>query len=283
MSKASLPLRKLKLPNGESVPALGQGTWHMAEDPSRRAGELAALQLALDLGMTMIDTAEMYGDGAAEELVGQAIEGRRDEVFLVSKVLPHHATRSGTIEACEQSLRRLRTDRLDLYLLHWRGDVPLEETLDGFNELIQSDKIRSFGVSNFDVDDMNELLVKASKGAVQTDQVLYNLTRRGIEGTLMPFCRELRIPITAYSPIEQGRVLENPTLSGVAARHGATSAQVALAFVLRQGVFAIPKAGSSAHVRENRAAADLQLSEEDLATLDRAFPRPLHPVPLETL
>jgi diketogulonate reductase-like aldo/keto reductase len=283
MSKASSPLRKLELPNGESVPALGQGTWHMAEDPSRREGELAALQLGLDLGMTMIDTAEMYAEGAAEELVGQAIEGRRDEVFLVSKVLPHHATRSGTIEACEQSLRRLRTDRLDLYLLHWRGDIPLEETLDGFDELMQDDKIRSFGVSNFDVADMKELLGKADKGAVQTDQVLYNLTRRGIELTLMPFCRELRIPITAYSPIEQGRVLENPTLRRVAARHGATTAQVALAFVLRQDVFAIPKAGSSAHVRENRAAADLQLSEEDLATLDRAFPRPRHPVPLEML
>jgi diketogulonate reductase-like aldo/keto reductase len=256
----------------------------MAEDARRREDEVAALRLGLDLGMTLIDTAEMYADGAAEELVGEAIAERRDDVFLVSKVLPDHATRRGTIAACEGSLRRLGTNRLDLYLLHWRGPVPLEETLDAFAALVRAGKIRNWGVSNFDVSDLAELVDLPGGEDVQTDQVLYNLTRRGIEYDLLPWCRQRGLPIMAYSPIEQGRLLGHPLLQGVAARHGATPAQVALAWVLRQdSVNAIPKAGTPAHVRENRTALDLHLTEQDLATLDRAFPPPTGPQPLEML
>jgi diketogulonate reductase-like aldo/keto reductase len=272
------------LPSGEHVPALGQGTWHFAEDPRRRAGEVAALRLGLDLGMTLVDTAEMYGNGAAEELVGEAIAGRRDEVFLVSKVLPHHASRRGVLDACRASLRRLRTDRLDLYLLHWRGNVPLAETVQAFQELTTAGVIRHWGVSNFDVDDMAELLAVPGGTRVETDQVLYNLSRRGIELDLLPWCRAHRLPVMAYSPIEQGRILGSEVLAAVAARLGATPAQVALAWVLRQpGVCAIPRAGTPAHVRENRAALDLQLGPTEVAALDRAFPPPVSKVPLEVL
>lgn len=282
MSAAAI--RTIKLPSGESMPVLGQGTWGMAEDTRRRADEIAALRLGLDLGMTLIDTAEMYADGAAEKLVAEAIAGRRDEVFLVSKVLPSNASRRGTITACERSLRRLGTDRLDLYLLHWRGPIPLEETLDAFAALVRTGKIRLWGVSNFDVSDMEELVDLPGGTAVATDQVLYNLTRRGIEYDLLPWCRERGLPIMAYSPIEQGRLLGHRELQGVAARHGATPAQVALAWVLRQdGVNAIPRAGTPAHVRENRAALDLRLTEQDFAALDRAFPPPTGPRPLEML
>jgi diketogulonate reductase-like aldo/keto reductase len=278
------PVRTTRLPSGEAVPVLGQGTWYMGDDPRRRADEIAALRLGLDLGMTLIDTAEMYGNGAAEELVGEAIAGRRDEVFLVSKVLPGNATRSGTIAACERSLHRLRTDRLDLYLLHWRGGTPLEETLGAFETLARAGKIRHFGVSNFDLADMDEMWALEGGAAAATDQVLYNLTRRGIEWDLLPWCRERGVPIMAYSPIEQGRLLRHPELRAVAARHGATPAQAALAWVLRQDdVIAIPKAGDSRHVRENRVALDLHLAEEDLAALDRAFPPPAGPRSLEML
>jgi diketogulonate reductase-like aldo/keto reductase len=281
---AATVVRTIKLPSGEAIPVLGQGTWGMAEDARRRESEVAALRLGLDLGMTLIDTAEMYADGAAEELVAEAIAGRRDDVFLVSKVLPDHASRRGTIVACEDSLRRLGTDRLDLYLLHWRGRVPLEETLDAFTALVHAGKIRHWGVSNFDVSDMKELVGQPGGAAVATDQVLYNLTRRGIEYDLLPWCRQRRLPIMAYSPIEQGRMLGHPGLRGVAVRHGATAAQLALAWLLRQeSLTAIPKAGTPAHVRENRAALDLRLTEEDLATLDRAFPPPTGPRPLEML
>jgi diketogulonate reductase-like aldo/keto reductase len=277
-------VRTIKLPSGEAIPVLGQGTWGMAEDARRREDEVAALRLGLDLGMTLIDTAEMYADGAAEELVAQAITGRRNDVFLVSKVLPNHATRRGTLAACEGSLRRLGTDRLDLYLLHWRGLLPLEETLDAFAALVRTGKIRYWGVSNFDVSDMTELVNLPGGAAVATDQVLYNLTRRSIEYDLLPWCRERGLPIMAYSPIEQGRLLGHPGLEGVAAKHGATPAQVALAWLLRQdGLNAIPKAATTAHVRENRAALDLRLTEQDLATLDRAFPPPTGPRPLEML
>src|SRR5438270_5877416 len=282
MSAAAI--RTIKLPSGESMPVLGHGTWGMAEDTRRRADEIAALRLGLDLGMTLIDTAEMYADGAAEKLVAEAIAGRRDEVFLVSKVLPSNASRRGTITACERSLRRLGTDRLDLYLLHWRGPIPLEETLDAFAALVRTGKIRHWGVSNFDVSDMEELVDLPGGTAVATNQVLYNLTRRGIEYDLLPWCRERGLPIMAYSPIEQGRLLGHRELQGVAARHGATPAQVALAWVLRQdGVNAIPRAGTPAHVRENRAALDLRLTEQDFAALDRAFPPPTGPRPLEML
>jgi diketogulonate reductase-like aldo/keto reductase len=275
---------RTKLPSGEAVPVLGQGTWHMGEDPKRKRQEVAALQLGLDLGMTLIDTAEMYGDGGAEKVVGEAIAGRRDEVFLVSKVLPSNATRRGTITACENSLRRLKTDRIDLYLLHWRGSVPLQETLEAFFALLRDEKIRYWGVSNFDISDMRELFELPGGDDVATNQVLYNLTRRGIEYGLLPWCREQRIPIMAYSPIEQGRLLGHRELQRVAARHGATPAQIALAWVLRQdGIIAIPKAVAPAHVRENRAAVDIRLTAEDLAELDRAFPPPKGPQPLDML
>jgi diketogulonate reductase-like aldo/keto reductase len=277
-------MRTTKLPSGEAIPVLGQGTWHMAEHPRRRAEEIAALRCGLDLGMTLIDTAEMYADGAAEQLVGEAIAGRRDEVFLVGKVLPHNATRRGTIAACERSLRRLGTDRLDLYLLHWRGQAPLAETLDAFVALTRTGKIRHWGVSNFDVADMEELDDTPGGGAVATDQVLYNLTRRGIEYDLLPWCRKHGIPIMAYSPVEQGRLLNHPQLQDIADRHRATPAQVALAWVVRQdGLVAIPKAGTPAHVRENRAALDILLTDEDLAALDRVFPPPTEPQPLEMI
>lgn len=277
-------VRTIKLPSGDVVPALGQGTWHMAEHPQRRQQEIRALRSGLDLGMTLIDTAEMYADGGAEELVGDAIAGRRHDVFLVSKVLPENATRRGTIAACARSLRRLRTNWLDAYLLHWRGQVPLEETIAAFEALVDTGNIRRWGVSNFDTSDMQELVELPGGEAVTTDQVLYNLTRRGIEYDLLPWCREQRIPIMAYSPIEQGRMLGHPQLIKIAALHGATPSQVALAWVLRQeGVIAIPKAGKPEHVRENRAALELRLERQDLVELDRAFPPPTGPVPLEML
>jgi diketogulonate reductase-like aldo/keto reductase len=276
--------RTTRLPSGEAIPVLGQGTWQMGEDRRRHQDEMAALRLGLDLGMTVVDTAEMYANGGAEELVGEAISGRRDEVFLVSKVLPSHATRRATVAACEGSLRRLRTDRLDLYLLHWRGRTPLEETLAAFQALVARGKIRYWGVSNFDVKDMVELVSLPGGGAVASDQVLYNLTRRGIEYDLLPWCQRRHVLVMAYSPIEQGRLLSHPVLQAVAVRHGATPAQVALAWVLRHdGVNAIPKAGTVAHVRENRAALNLTLSAPDLAALDRAFPPPTGARPLDLL
>jgi diketogulonate reductase-like aldo/keto reductase len=256
----------------------------MAEDPSRRRSEIAALRTGLDLGLTLIDTAELYANGAAEELVGEAIQGRRDEVFLVSKVLPVHATRSGTVAACERSLRHLGTDRLDLYLLHWREQAPLEGTLEGFRELLHRGLIRLWGVSNFDVSDMQELERLPGGTAVATDQVLYNLTRRGIEWDLLPWCRSRRIPIMAYSPIEQGRMLNHPVLTRMAQRLNATPAQVALAWLLRQELLtAIPKAATPRHVRETRGALDVRFSDRDLAELDLAFPPPDGPQPLEML
>jgi diketogulonate reductase-like aldo/keto reductase len=281
---SSGPIRTTPLPLGEAVPVLGQGTWYLGEGLRPRAVEIAALRLGLDLGISLIDTAEMYGEGAAERLVGEAIAGRRDEVFLVSKVLPENATQVGTVAACDRSMARLRTDQLDLYLLHWRGRVPLQETLEGFEALLRAGKIRYWGVSNFDVADMMELRSIRGGAEAATDQVLYNLTRRGIEWELLPWCREHRMPIMAYSPIEQGRLLGHPVLRDVAARHGATPAQAALAWVLRHSdVIAIPRSGKPEHVEENRAALDLQLTEQDLAALDRAFPPPSGPRPLEMI
>jgi diketogulonate reductase-like aldo/keto reductase len=254
----------------------------MGEGRHPRAVELAALATGLELGMGLIDTAEMYGNGAAEELVAEAIDGRRDEVFLVSKVLPHHATRAGTIAACEASLRRLRTDRLDLYLLHWRGRVPLAETLAGFAELVRAGRIRYWGVSNFDVEDLAELRRLPGGGEVATDQVLYNLVQRGAEARLLPAARAEGLPIMAYTPLGPGRMLGHAALAAVAARHGATPAQVALAWGLRgPGVCSIPKAGTPDHARENRAALDLRLDAADLEALDRAFPPPAGRRPLE--
>ncbi|AWJ82976.1 oxidoreductase [Azospirillum sp. TSH58] len=273
-----------RLPSGTAVPVLGQGTWYMGEDSRDHVREVAALRLGLDLGMTLVDTAEMYADGGAEEVVGEAIAGRRDEVFLVSKVLPMNASRRGTVAACERSLKRLRTDRIDLYLLHWRGSHDFSETIAAFDTLVRDGKIGQWGVSNLDLQDMEELVGTPGGEGVQTNQLLYNLTRRGIEHDLQPWCRGRGIPIMAYSPIEQGRMLRHPELRRVADRHGATPAQVGLAWLLRQdGVIAIPKASDPAHVRDNRAAADLRLDEQDLADLDRAFPPPRGPRPLEML
>ena len=251
----------------------------MAERRQRRADEIAALQLAVDLGMTLIDTAEMYADGRAEELVAEALSPRRREIFLVSKVMPHHATARGTIAACHASLRRLGTDYLDLYLLHWRGNVRLEEALEAFQQLKLAGKIRHWGVSNFDVDDMEEL----PSGAA-TDQVLYNLSRRGIEHGLLPWCRDRAIPVMAYSPLEQGRLLRNKTLSTIAERRQVTPAQVALAWVLRHpNIIAIPKSGNPDRVRENHAASAVQLTRADLEDLDKAFPPAKGKTPLEML
>lgn len=276
--------RAVRLPAGETVPALGQGTWCMGDRPERRAEEIGALRRGIEHGMTLIDTAEMYGNGAAERLVGEAIRDCRDDVFLVSKVLPGHADRAGTISACEESLRRLGTDRLDLYLLHWRGHIPLADTIEGFGRLVEAGKIRHWGVSNLDPDDMQELVGLAGGDAVQTDQVLYNLSRRGIEFDLLPWCRSRKIPIMAYSPIEQGRLLGHPALNAIAEAHDATPARIALAWLLhREGVIAIPKAGRLDHVEENRRALNVTLSEEDLAALDRAFAPPSGPSPLEML
>jgi diketogulonate reductase-like aldo/keto reductase len=282
MPRSAFPT--VTLPSGEKVPQLGQGTWRMGE--SRRAfdQEIGALRLGLDLGMALIDTAELYGDGGAEEVVAEAIKGRRDECFIVSKVKPENSTRAGTIAACERSLKRLKTDRIDLYLLHWRGRPRLEETLAGFEALLDKGAIRYFGVSNFDVEDMEELIALPGGDACASNQVVYNLRRRGIEYGLLPWSRELRVPIMAYSPIEQGRLGNNRALGAIAARHEATPAQIALAWVLRQGdMMVIPKSSNTEHVRANRAALDIRLSETDLVELDRAFPEPKGPRPLELL
>jgi len=277
-------MRTTKLPSGEAVPVLGQGTWYMGDEPRRRADEIAALRLGIDLGMTLIDTAEMYGNGASEKLVGEAIAGRRNDVFLVSKVLPSNASRAGTIAACENSLRRLGTDHIDLYLLHWRGRVPFAETIAAFEALQDAGKIRHWGVSNMDVDDMREVIGATGGEAISTNQVLYNLTRRGIEFDLLPQSQARGLPLMAYSPIEQGRLTDYPEVQDIADRHGVTPAQVALAWVLRQqGVIAIPKASSAEHVRENHAALTLQLTAEDLDELDGAFPPPDGPESLEMI
>ena len=274
----------ISLPNGEHIAVLGQGTWQMAMSRSRRADEIKALQAGIALGMTLIDTAEMYGSGDAEELLAEAIAGRRDDVFLVSKVLPENSSRSGTIKACERSLKRLRTDTLDLYLLHWRGSFPLAETVDAFETLVKAGKIRSWGVSNFDVEDMQELVALPGGKACAINQVLFNLSRRGIEQGLIPWSRKHNIPIMAYSPVEQGRLLGKPALRKIADRLNATPAQVALAFVLAHpDICAIPKAGSVEHVKENHGALSVRLTTEDMAALDAAFPPPKRQVPLEML
>lgn len=277
-------MNTVTLPSGEQVPALGQGTWFMGESARRHADEVAALQAGIDLGMSLIDTAEMYGEGGAEELVGEAIAGRRDKVFLVSKVYPHNAGQRNAIAACERSLKRLNTDCIDLYLLHWRGQVPLAETVEAFERLQRDGKIRHWGVSNLDVYDMQELLKVPGGDKAAVNQVLYNLTRRGIEFDLQPLCRKHNIPIMAYSPIEQGRLLNAPVLRAIAQRHQATPAQVALAWLLRQEqIIAIPKAATLAHVQENHAALTIQLSDQDLKELDRVFPPPAEATPLEML
>jgi len=272
-----LAMKTIALPSGERVPAFGMGTWHMES-----AHDAAALMLGLDLGVRLIDTAEMYGEGRAEELVGEAIAGRRDEVFVVSKVYPHNASRKSVAAACERSLRRLKTDRIDLYLLHWRGNVPLAETVEGFEALRAAGKIRHWGVSNLDRDDMEELW--AWSHAAQTNQLLYNLARRGIEWDLLPRLRERRIPVMAYSPIEQARLLNNRALVDFGKCHGMAPAQAALAWLLaKDDVIVIPKAANAAHLRENLASLKIELTPAQLAELERAFPPPAGPSALEML
>ena len=279
---AIVGMRTVRLPSGEQIPALGQGTWGLGESPQDRGEELRTLQLGLELGLTLIDTAEMYGDGAAEELVADAVEGRRDEVFLVTKVVPAHASRHGTIEACERSLERLRTDRVDLYLLHWRGQLPLSATVEAFSELKQAGKIRHWGVSNFDAVELAELVTVARGDEVATDQVLYNLAHRQAEAELLPWCRDWGIPLMAYSPVDRGSLVQNDVVVTVAEKHDATPAQIALAWVLRtDDVCAIPKASIHEHVRENARALEVQLDDEDVKLLDGEFPPPRGPAPLD--
>jgi diketogulonate reductase-like aldo/keto reductase len=277
-------VRTLKLPSGQLIPVLGMGTWQMGENARNRQSETDALRHGLDLGLSLIDTAEMYGEGGAEEVIAPAIANRRTEVFLVSKVYPHNASKRGTIAACERSLQRLKTDYLDLYLLHWRGSVPLVETLEALQTLQQSGKIRSYGVSNFDLKDMEEAIGLKGGKAIATNQVLYNLMRRGIEWNLLPWCRQQGIPIMAYSPIEQGRLLNNQTLKAIAGERGVTAAQVAIAWLLHQeNVIVIPKSSRIDHVEQNYAALNLKLNADELASLDAAFPAPTKPVSLEML
>lgn len=279
----AVPTTTTHLPSGEVVPVLGQGTWTMGADARQRKEEIASLRLGIELGMTLIDTAEMYADGGAERVVAQAITGQRNTVFLVSKVLPEHATRRGAIAACEHSLRRLKTDYLDLYLLHWREEIPLSETLEAFSKLLGSGKICHWGVSNFDVADMQELIGSPLGASVAANEVMYNVRRRGIEYVLMPWCRRRRIPIIAYSPLDQGYLARSRKLNQIGIRHDATPAQIALAWLVRQkGVIAIPKATNQAHVRANQAALNLHLDKQDLAALDRIFPPPRRKKPLET-
>lgn len=277
-------MKTFPLPSGQSIPVLGLGTWRMGENPKQHQTEIAALQHGLELGITLIDTAEMYGEGGAEEVIAEVIANRRDQVFLVSKVYPHNATRQGAIAACERSLRRLKTDYLDLYLLHWRGSVPLAETLAAFQQLQQAGKIRDYGVSNFDVADMEAAVQLAGGKAIATNQVLYNLMRRGIEWDLLPWCRQRGIPIMAYSPVEQGRLLRQPKLQSIAQQRGVTPAQIAIAWLLHQdNVIVIPKSSRIEHVEQNRAALDLKLTAAELSALDAAFPPPSQPTALEML
>ncbi len=277
-------MKTVNFPAGGAVPALGLGTWKMGEDRGKRADEIAALKLGIDLGMTLVDTAEMYASGGAEQVVAEAIAGRRDEVFVVSKVLPSNASRRGVETACEKSLKRLRIETMDLYLLHWRGSIPLAETVEAFEALKQAGKIRQWGVSNFDVEDMEELMALKAGPAVQTNQVLYNLHRRGIDHDLIPWSLKRSIPIMAYSPVGQGALLRDKDLVALAARRGVTAGQLALAWTMRgEGVISIPKATRLEHVRDNRAAADIELTAEDLAALDSIFPPPAGKKPLEMI
>ena len=277
-------MKTVTLPSDKRVPAFGLGTWHLGDNRATRTEEIATLRLGLDLGVTLIDTAEMYGEGRSEELIAEAIEGRRDEIFLVSKVSPHNASRKGAIAACERSLARLRTDRIDLYLLHWRGNVPLAETIEAFVALQKAGKIHHFGVSNLDLADMQELWSVPGGPAVATNQLLYNLSRRGIEWDLLPGLRERSIPIMAYSPIEQALLTSNPKLVDFARRHGMTPAQAGLAWLLaHDDVIVIPKTGRRDRLKENIGALDQRLTQTQLDELDRLFPPPKGPRPLEML
>jgi diketogulonate reductase-like aldo/keto reductase len=279
-------VKTVLLPDGERIPALGQGTWRMGEKKGAHANEVAALRLGIDLGMTLIDTAEMYGEGGAEKVVADAINDQRDRVFVVTKVYPHHASRTELPKACERSLKRLRIDAIDLYLLHWREkNTRLAETVEAFEKLRSAGKIRRWGVSNFDVEDMQELLDIEAASACATNQVLYNLENREIEFDLLAWCEKHKIPLMAYSPVGHGRgLLDNATLKKIAKHYDAAPAQIALAWVLRQpGLIAIPKASNEKHVRDNARSIEIKLTERDLADLDRGFPPPRSKEPLPTL
>ena len=268
-------MKTLQLSSGREIPILGQGTWRMGEKFARKQAEIDALKLGIDLGMTLIDTAEMYGEGGAEEIVAEAIANRRQEVYLVSKFYPYNASYQGLIAACDRSLSRLKTDYLNLYLLHWRGSIPLEETLAGLQYLKQAGKILDYGVSNFDIDDMQEIEFLPGGKEIVINQVLYNLLHRGIEWDLLPWCKQRQIPIMAYSPIEQRAFVGNFKLQEIAAKYNVTSTQIALSWLLHQdNIISIPKATNPEHVRENRAALDLKLTTEDLQNLDRSFNPP---------
>jgi diketogulonate reductase-like aldo/keto reductase len=283
-NRMTTDIATVTLPDGERIPKLGQGTWEMGERTPQRAAEIAALREGIALGMTLIDTAEMYGEGATESLVGEALAGVRDDVFLVSKVYPHNASRRGVQAACERSLKRLKTDRLDLYLLHWRGPEPLEETVAGFEALRRAGKIRHWGVSNFDADDMEELAAVPHGDACATNQILYNVARRGPEFDLLPWLKARNIPAMAYSPVDHARLPKRSPLNEIAAAHGASVFQIALAWLLQQpDVFAIPKSGRVEHVRDNRRAAEITLSADDCAAIDAHFRPPLRKQPLEIL
>ena len=277
-------LPTVALADGQVVPALGLGTWKMGERAGHAAREIAALQAGVGLGLTLIDTAEMYGEGGAEKIVARAIAGRRDEIFVISKVYPHNASAKGTIAACERSLARLATDRIDLYLLHWRGRIPLAETVDAFERLRRAGKIVRWGVSNFDVDDINELLSLPDGARCAANQVLYNLDERGIEWRLRALCHQRGMPIIAYSPLGQGALLNRRKLATLAAPYNLTPAQFALAWLLGQHeVIAIPQSSNVAHVTECRAAADVRLPPEAFAAVDAAFPPPRRARPLAML
>ena len=277
-------MKTFQLPSGQTIPVLGMGTWRMGENHKYRKQEVAALRRGMELGIRLIDTAEMYGEGGAEAVVAEAVGSDRAEVYLVSKVYPHNASKKGVMAACDRSLKRLNTDYLDLYLLHWRGSVPLAETLEAFRALKQAGKIRDYGVSNFDADDMEKAIALPGGDDIATNQVLYNLTRRGIELNLLPWCRSNSIPVMAYSPIEQGRLLGNGTLEKIAKARNVSAAQVAIAWLLHQeDVIVIPKASDVGHVEQNYLAINLELSREDLSLLESAFPKPSRPIPLEML
>jgi len=276
-------MRSCKMPSGNEMPVFGIGTWRMGESRAKRTQELDAIKYALELDYPMIDTAEMYGDGGAEEMIGEALAGAPKRPFIVSKVYPHNATRSGTIAACERSLKRMKIERIDLYLLHWRGGVPLAETYEGFFRLREAGKIADFGVSNFDAGDMEEA-AGLDKGLTGSNQVLYCLSRRGPEYDLLPWMRERSIPLMAYSPLDQGRLLGNATLKKLAGELSCTPAQLALAWVLAQpGVVTIPKSMSRERVKENLAAVEIKLTADVLAELDRAFPPPKRKQSLQML
>jgi diketogulonate reductase-like aldo/keto reductase len=278
-------MRTVRLPDGTEIPALGQGTWHMGERSGAAKAEVAALKLGIELGMMLIDTAEMYGNGGAEEVVAEAAQGQRDKLFIVSKVYPHNASRAGVPVACERSLKRLRTDRIDLYLLHWKGSYPLADTVEAFEKLKAAGKIRYWGVSNFDTSDMQGLVRLAEGANCAANQVLYHAGSRGIEFDLLPWSIAHNMPLMAYSPVGQGgRLLQSKALAAVAKRHNATPAQIAIAWTMRHGnVISIPKASDQAHVRQNAAAGDITLTEQDLAAIDAEFPPPARKQSLDIL